>query len=426
MRSRRNVVAGLGTIGVAGLSGCAALPFGNDQSANEDVSLSTRDIGSLAWPESPFPVTVPVSLVNAHRERSRELLAAVPSEPSVPNGAVAEEVRSNRERAADRLDDAPDESWPTEELSVWRGRRNEAACVLGAYRAATGEDDAEAVTEQRQGVRDDLGSFVANHEYRASSPLESVLAHAPIEDLVGDCRRRVRPDPAYPSDPIARPFQAGDAVGRVELARATLADARRLREVYLGGRSETTPQWTALIDASRRLEYATSRTRSSISDFLDREELPFRADLDGTAGRWLFRRASGYVEAKTEEAREHRNDGRFAAAVIEAGQILAGIEALRATINGLRDGAYQSEVTTESVARTADRVQEAMSAIGESENPRMAAQIVRPTLGTFEYVTNLIEEHYADAPRVEGDLAWVELYARAVPAAAEFVVERLE
>mgnify|MGYP000412787839 CR=1 FL=1 len=426
MRSRRTVLAGLGAIGVAGVSGCAALPFGNDQSDNEDVSLSTHDIGSIAWPESPFPVAVPVSLVNAHRERSRELLAAVPSEPSVPNGAVAREVRSNREHAADRLGDEPDESWPTEELSAWRGRRNEAACVLGTYRAATGEDDAAAVTERRQRVRDDLGSFVANHEYRASSPLEAVLAHAPIEDLVGDCRRRVRPDPAYPSDPVARPFQAGDAVGRVELARATLADARRLREAYLGERSEAIPRWTALIDASKRLEYAASRTRSSVTDFLDREELPFRADLDGTAGRWLFRRASGYVEAKTEEAREHRNDGQFAAAVIEAGQTLAGVEALRATIHGIRDGAYQGEVTTESVSRTADRAREAITAVGESENPRMAAQIVRPTLGTFEYVTNRIEEQYADAPRVEGDFAWVELYARAVPAAAEFVVERLE
>mgnify|MGYP000504203474 FL=1 len=270
MRSRRTVLAGLGAIGVAGVSGCAALPFGNDQSDNEDVSLSTHDIGSIAWPESPFPVAVPVSLVNAHRERSRELLAAVPSEPSVPNGAVAREVRSNREHAADRLGDEPDESWPTEELSAWRGRRNEAACVLGTYRAATGEDDAAAVTERRQRVRDDLGSFVANHEYRASSPLEAVLAHAPIEDLVGDCRRRVRPDPAYPSDPVARPFQAGDAVGRVELARATLADARRLREAYLGERSEAIPRWTALIDASKRLEYAASRTRSSVTDFLDR------------------------------------------------------------------------------------------------------------------------------------------------------------
>lgn len=426
MRSRRDVLAGLGAVGASGLAGCAALPFGNDQSDDADVSLSTEDIGSLAWPESPFPVAVPTDPVNAHRERSRELLAAVPSEPSVPNGAVAEEIRSNRESAADRLDDEPDESWPTEELSVWRERRKEAACVLGTYRAATGEGDAEAVRERRQGVRDELGSFAADHEYRASSSLEAVLAHAPIEGLVEDCRRRVRPAPAYPSDPVARPFQAGDAVGRVELARATLADARRLRDAYLSERSETAPQWTALIDASRRLEYAASRTRSSVADFLDREEPPFRADLEGTAGRWLFRRASGYVEAKTEEAREHRDDGQFAAAVIEAGQILAGIEALRATIHGIRDGEYQSEVTAQSVSGTADRARDAIAAIGEGGHPRMAAQIVRPTLGTFEYVTELIEEHYADPPRVEGDFAWVELYARAVPAAAEFVVERLE
>ncbi|WP_459193742.1 hypothetical protein [Halosimplex sp. J119] len=426
MRSRRAVLAGLGTVGAAGLTGCSALPFGDDENQREDVALPADAVEPMSWPESPFPVAVPEGVAETHRERAQELLEEVPAEPTVPNGAITEKLRSEREDAASGLADPVDDPWPIDRLSTWRSRRETAATVRGAYRAATGEDDGETVAERRRAVREDLGAFVAGTEYRASPTLEAVLVYAPIEELIADCRSDVRPDRPYPSDPIARPFQAGEALGQVERARATLRDARRLREVYLAERTDATSQWETLIDASGRLRFAVGRARSTVDAFLDVDEPPFEADLDGTAARTLFVESSRQVSSAVESHERYRDDGDYARAVIEAGQALAAVEALRTAIDGIRDGAYQGEVTVDSVTEAATRAREAIAAVEDAENRQLATRLVRPPLQTFEYLPRHIEEGYADAPRVQGELARAELYARAVPAATAFVAQRLE
>ncbi|MFC6873215.1 hypothetical protein [Halobellus marinus] len=427
MTSRRRVLSGLATVAFAGASGCSALPFGSDeQDGPDDVSLSPDMIGSIEWPPSPFPITVPAKVADSHEERARELLAAVPEDPDVPNSAVAASLQSDREHAADRLTEAFEEPWPREQLSEWRSRREAAATVRGAYRAAIGEDDAEAVANRRETLREVLHSFIAAHEYRASSPIEAVLAHAPLEDLIADCRRRVRPTPVYPSAPVSEPFQAGDAVGRVEHAQATLTDARRLREAYLSERTDPPSQWSRLIESSDRLRFAVHRTQSSVREFLDADERPFRADLSGTAGRWLYDDAKRRVESAVEDHDANRADGNYATAVVEAGQALAAIEAFRTVIDGLREGAYQEPVTAESVRQTAARAREALEAIETAEDRRLAALIARPVLGVFAYGADMIEDGYADPVRMQAELARAELYARAVPAATAFVLERLE
>jgi hypothetical protein len=353
------------------------------------------------------------------------LLAAVPEELSIPNRAIAEELRSERKRVAERLENDVAEPWPTEALSEWRSRREAAASVRGTYRAATGKDDGEPVSDRRQAVRDDLGSFVADHEYRAPSPLEAVLVSAPIEALVTDCRRGVRPKPTYPADPLADPFRAGDAAGRVEDARATVDDARGLRKAYVSDRPEASTQWAALIEASDELRLSVARTRSTVQDFLEVDEPPFDADLEGTTGRAQFRAARGRVESAASDHEKHRRQGDYATAVIEAGRALAAIEALKATIEGIRSGAYQDDVTAESVSRTADRTREATAEIEGSEDRRLAALIARPVFAIFESAPDLITEGYIDPVRLQGELALAELYVRAVPAATEFIVDRL-
>jgi hypothetical protein len=49
---------------------------------------------------------------------------------TVPNGAIAQELRSNRQQTADALEQSVDEPWPTMELETWRQRQEEAATVL--------------------------------------------------------------------------------------------------------------------------------------------------------------------------------------------------------------------------------------------------------------------------------------------------------
>lgn len=425
MRSRRQVLAGIGAAGLAGLAGCSALPFTGDGEDDESaVEVPADAVEPIAWPDSPFPVDVPPSLAESHRERARELLEPVPADPAIPNQAVAEELRSDREGAADRLGEAPGDPWPVDALSSWRGRRGSAANVRGTYRAATGEDDATAVDERRRTLRDDLGSFVADHDYRATTPLEAVLVHAPVEDLRGECRRGTRPTPAYPDDPVARPFRAGEAVGRLERGRAALADARGLREAYLAERTELSPQWTTLIDAADRLRVAVSRTHSRVDGFLDAED-PFERDLEGTPARTLFGTGARQVRTANDDFGAARDDGEDATAVLAAGRTLAAVEALEAVIDGIRDDAY-AEVTEDSTAEAADRARAAIADVEAARSPALAARIVRPAIATYESVRYRIEDGYADAAHATGDLAWVELYARAVPAAADFVFDRLE
>jgi hypothetical protein len=423
--TRRSVLAGVGTVAMAGLAGCSELPFGDRDQTRPDVSLPADVAGDVEWPASPFPVAVPDSLPANHEDRARELLADVPESPSVPNEGVAADLGSDRAEAAGSLSDDVEEPWPGGRLSEWRSRRESAATVRGAYRAATGENDAEAVEERRRAVRTDLAGLVADHEYRAASPLEAVLVHEPMEELLADCRRRVRPRRGYPADPVARPFRAGEAVARAEDAQATLADARGLREAYLTSRDDAPSQWSALIDASDRLRLAVGRTQSAVDDFLDVSEPPFDADLQGTAGRELFETGRGQVEWTTEEFSKRRREGDYATGIVEAARSLAAIEAFRAAIEGIQDGGYQDEVTVETVRRTGQRAREAIDAARGSEHQAFVNRLLESPLGIVDGVAEQIERGFGDAPRIQGSLAWAELFARAVPPATAFTVERL-
>ncbi|SFH54777.1 hypothetical protein SAMN04488066_10819 [Halorubrum aquaticum] len=430
------MLAGLGSAGVAALAGCAGLRSSNDdEPAGTDVDLRPDAVESVEWPASPFPVAVPSSLAAAHEARARELLDAVPADPGdpddsedppIPNAAVARELRNERERAAERLESGSDRPWATGRLAEWRGIRSAAATVRGTHRAATGEDDAAAVRERGRAVREDLGSFVADHEYRARSPREAVLAHAPVEDLVAACRRRVRPRPEYPADPLARPFRAGEAVGRVERARASLDDATGLLEAYRVERAETASQWASLIGSARRLRAAVGRERSTVGEFLARDDPPVDDDLRGTAAGRLFTEASYRAESLAEDVEEHVDDGAPATAVVEAGRALVALEALGTAVEGIRDGAYRDAVTAESVDRMDDRARESLAGVAESDDPRLAARIARPALETHASAARRVEESYADPARVQGDLVLVDLYARAVPVATRFVLDRIE
>jgi len=425
VKTRRQLLAGIGTAGAASLAGCSSLPFGDEDTDDPDVDVPAGTVEPIEWPVSPYPITVPTAISASHRQRARELLDDVPADPSIPNQAVADELASERERA-ERLDEEPEDPWALERLSEWRGRRGSAANVLAAYRAATGEDDGPDIADRRRTLRRELGSFAADYDYRAAATREAVLAHAPIEDLLSSTRRRLSPDPGYPDEPLAAPFQAGDAAERIEVAAATLSDARRLRTAYLDARSNAPARWESLIDASDRLHFAVRRTRSTVSGFLGRTESPFDRDLEGTAAERLFQEAAQEVETLAEDVTSFRADGQYANAVIAAGRTLAAVEALRAVIIGIREETYIDDVTVDSVERTAQRAQDALAAVEETDTGRLATAIVRPVLATYEYAVYRVRDDHEYAARLQGDLAWVELYARAVPAATEFVVERLD
>ncbi|WP_226022114.1 hypothetical protein [Halomicrobium salinisoli] len=436
MTTRRRLLAGCaaGLAGLAGCSGLSDLPgAGEDSPERVDVRSVAGDLSRVDLPESPFPAAVPPSLAEAHRERTRELLSDVPREPEIPNGAVRSELVDERERAADDVNDEEDvHQWPVEALGDWRRRRGEAAAVRGAYRAATGEGDGEDLAERRQSVRASLGEFAADWAYRAPDPVAAVLAHAPVESTVHDCRTLLEPHRPYPEDPLAAPFRAGDAVGDVERADAALADATGLRAAALDEWTGPPSQWSPIVSGTQALRHSLAETMDDrIEWWLDAEYDDFDRDLEGTPARWLFYEARRRVQSRERDARQARERGDHATAVVEAAQALVATEVFETVVDGMRDGAYGGETTADRLRESSRRAREAVQAALEERSaldgnrPALAVALLRPALLTQRSLVDRLAEGYGSADRALGEFAWAELYARTVPDAAPFVAERL-
>ncbi|VTT85353.1 hypothetical protein DM2_235 [Halorubrum sp. DM2] len=417
--SRRRFLAGVAAAGVAATAGCSGLPFGDEQETGGDPpSLPTDAIGPIDRPAWPFPVAVGRSLVDAHESRTRDLLADVPADPDVANAAVAERIGEDRDRVRQRADVDPPDSWPVDILAAWRRRRGDAATVRGAYRAATGVDDGSDLVARRRAIRDDRAALAGELEYRAASVEEAVLAYEPVESLLAECARHVRPHVSYPDDPVADPFGAGKAVGDVERARATATDAAGLRSAFLAERDDASPRWGSLVAAADELDGSVSRTRSTVRERAD-------ADLSGTVAQELLTAGERRIDSAVGDIEEASDAGEPATAVAEAGVALAALDALRTAADKVRDGRYREVPTESSVRSAAERARSGVDAAVDGDDP-LATRLARPVFETLELVADRIEEGYASPRQTEAELTFAGLYADAVPPAAAFVRERLE
>ncbi|ELZ45829.1 hypothetical protein C463_05315 [Halorubrum californiense DSM 19288] len=424
--SRRRFLAGVAAAGAAALAGCSGLPFTGDEERREaPASIPSDAVGSVEWPASPFPAAVPESLADVHETRAREMLDAVPSDPDVPNAAVAARIGSERERALQRANADVSDEWPVDALSAWRRRREDAAAVRGTYRAATGTDDGSELAARRRAVRDDRGALATDLTYRAGSPTEAALAYEPVESLLGECARYVEPRVTYPADPVAEPFRAGKAVGRVERAVAAAADAAGLRDAYLDEREEAAPRWEPLVAAAEELRGSVSRTRSTVRERTGGEGPFVDEDLSGTVAQELLAVSELQIESAVDDVERAVDADEYATSVVAAGTALAETEAYRRAVDEIRDDEHRETPSESSVRSAAERARAAVDGIAAGDDP-LATRLVRPGLETIGYVGDRVEQGYGSVRRAQAELAYVDLYASAVPAAAEFVRERLE
>ncbi|MDB2224101.1 hypothetical protein PM023_05390 [Halorubrum ezzemoulense] len=425
--SRRRFLAGVGAaVGTAAVAGCSGLPFGGgEERRGSPVSLPSGAVGTVDWPASPFPATVPESLADAHEARTRSLLDDVPAEPGIANAAVATEIGSDRERALERADAGVTAEWPVDVLSAWRRRREDAAAVRGAYRAATGVDDGADLAARRSAVRDARGALAAEVEYRAESPVAAALAYEPVESLLAECERHVRPELTYPADPVAEPFRAGEATARVERARATADDAESLRNAHLDGRDGLVPRWASLVAAADELRGSVSRTRSTVRERAGGDDPLGGEDLSGTVAQELVATGELRTDSAVEDVERAVDAGDCATAVVESGVALAELDAFRAAVGEIRDGEHREAPSESSVRSAAERARTAVGEAVAGDDP-LATRLVRPGLDGFEYVADRVEEGYSSARRTQATLEYVALYGAAVPAASEFVRERLD
>lgn len=424
--SRRGLLAGVATAGAAAVAGCAAWPLGDGETERgEAVAVPSDLVDAVEWPPAPFPATVPESLAAAHESRARDLLDAVPPDPSLPNAAVAAAIADDRARAAERLGAEPSVPWPTETLAARRRARGTAATARGAYRAATDVDDGADLAARRRAVREDRATLAADLAYRAESTAAAALAYEPVESLLAASARHLVPTVRYPDDPVEAPFRAGDAVGDVERARAAATDAAGLRDAYRDGRDGLEPRWGSLVAAADALEGSVRRTRAKARRRTGEEAVPTDEDLSGTVAQELAAASDRRAEAAVRGVERASDDGNYAGAVIEAGTALATVEARRRVVEAIRDGRHRGPPTEPSLRSAAERAREAVGEAVDGDDP-LAARLARPALSALERVAGEVESGYAGPVRAQAELTHAVLYARAVPPATAFVRERLE
>ncbi|OYR86057.1 hypothetical protein DJ72_03160 [Halorubrum distributum] len=182
----------------------------------------------------------------------------------------------------------------------------------------------------------------------------------------------------------------------------------------------------ALAAAAETLRGSVSRTRASVRERVGGEDPLDEEDLSGTVAQELAATGETRVESAVEDVSRATDAGEHATAVVEAGTALAEVEAYRAAVGEIRDGRHRAAPTESSVRSTAERARAAVSEAVDAGDP-LAARLLRPGLGVFGYAADRVEEGYGSAPRrTQASLVYAALYASAVPAAAEFVRERLE
>ena len=423
---RRQLLGTLGAVGGGSIAGCVSLSKEERSSTvSREVSLSDDAIEPVAYPESPFPVSIPPAVADTHRTRVSELLESVPKDITVPNGAIAQELRSHRQQTADELNQPVAGPWPTTELETWRQRREEAATVRGAYRAATGTNDAETVTTRRETIAAEFHSFLAEHDYQAASAREALSVHNPIETLIARCRELLRPAITYPDNPLAEPFRAGDALGRIELASATLTDIRTLHDTYLLAREETYTHHAELRQMANRLRRAVHRSYDDVEAVVNAEKPPFEAELSDTPARFLFDTTRRRAESAKENVDTSVEDGRYATAIIEAAHTLGHIETLRDVYAAIQNGEYQDAVSEESLHTAVTAARDGLTSL-ETDGQPLRTHIAEPAFFTFNSVLDGLDSTYGGPSRHEAVFRWIATYSQFVDAVSDYLVQHTQ
>jgi hypothetical protein len=430
-RSRRAILAASGA-GLAALAGCAGIdvPLGGEDEEREYDPEALARLVDGDDPTAPdvFPVRVTEATVERHYDRARELLSTVPERPEVPNGVIAERLREERERAAERLeereraaerleerDDAPT---GLERLEDARYARIEAAEIEGSYRAAVGEVDHETVAERRAALRADRLGFETEWEYRGDDPARALVVHAELERLVGEARRSAEAWPPFPDDPRDDVFRVGEIVGELERGRAALGDATRLRSRYVEG-TETRSYRSAITAAAGRLERRTTDHRRRLHDHLDRRASEaFERSVEGTPAEYLYHEARQRARGAADGAERARRTGDHATAALRSGTGLAALRTFGAVVDAVEAGEYGPP---EDVDRLATAREDAVAALREAwgtEPVPASVELTWPARDALQDARYRLEDAEGDARMVRhayANLAYAGLYAERVP-----------
>jgi hypothetical protein len=405
--------------------------LGEDEEREYDAEALAR-LADGDDPTAPdaFPVRIPDETVARHDDRARELLAAVPERPDVPNGVIAERIREEREQAAERLGEREDAPTGLERLEDARYARHEAAEVNGTYRAAVGEIDRETVAEGREALRADRLGFEAEWDYRGDDSARALVVHAELERLVEDARRNAEAWPPFPDDPRDDVFQVGEVVGEVERGWAALGDAIRLRTRYVGKAADPESYRVAVTVAAGRLELRTTdRRRRRLHGYLDRRASEaFERSVEETPAEYLYHEARQRVRGAAEGAEEARRTGDHATAALRSATELAGLRAFDAIVDAVENGEYGPPEDEGRIAAVHEDAVAALREAWDTEPVPVSVELTWPARDSLQDARYWLEDTDGNARMVHrayANLVYTRLYAERVPEVVVAVTDAL-
>ncbi|ELZ51930.1 hypothetical protein C465_02436 [Halorubrum distributum JCM 9100] len=235
--TRRDVLAAAGAVALGSLAGCSGRGSGPrfwDDPPSLDVEGVPREFDRPV-PDPPriVPVDVEPAVAAAFADRVDRLLSSIP-EPltggTLPNGAIREQIETERAGAREALPESDEALPPLEAAERYATARDRAATAAGTWAAVTVEGDPAAVTAGIGTVRNRAFETLEELPGPAADPVAGAAVYGPIERWYDEARRRTLVG-SGPADQ-ANPLRTGDAAGEVERVQSLVESGRYLRDRY--------------------------------------------------------------------------------------------------------------------------------------------------------------------------------------------------
>ncbi|ELZ88566.1 hypothetical protein [Haloferax sulfurifontis] len=441
-RTRRDVLASLAGVGVAGLAGCTALDSSGSDSDSPTLDPATlRAVMELGSPAFPARVPAPIfeSFLERGRARARELLDSCPetmSPEEVPNEAVREIYAEAYADAAEALAPSDTDESPFETLRGLRYARGAAAMAKGTYDAAVGDLTEADVRDEAAAVRADIESFRLGTRYLGDEPDRALVVYDAVEDFVAGAARRLDNADEYGRYADSAP-RVGELLDAVESARASLDGARHVRDRYLASihdpvdftdAFESTASSLGAVVEDRRAEYPEEGGLEAVieGEGFDTEE------LESTPAKDLLVETFVEVESGLRDAREALRSGRFATALVGSHTAETHRRAFEEAVTAVKRGRYES---VESAAAVRDAKLGALEALEAARSDESNPHLTRRALVDIAYMVGNGDDYLGDDYYEDGDprsarnavseYATAEFAARETPAVSAWVLGTL-
>ncbi|QOS14068.1 uncharacterized protein HfgLR_24420 (plasmid) [Haloferax gibbonsii] len=436
-RTRRDVLASLAGVGVAGLAGCTALDAGGSETEDPSLDAATlREVRELGSPAFPARVPAPIadSFLERGRARARELLDSCPetmSPEEVPNEAVREIYAEAYADAAEDLERTAADESPFEALRGLRYARGGAAMAKGTYEAAVGGFTESDVRDEAEAVRADIESFRLGTRYLGDEPDRALVVYEAVENLVAAAVRYLDNTDEYGRYADSAP-RVGELFDAVESARASLDGARHVRDRYLAtivdpvdltDAFEATASSLAEIIADRLSEHPREGLEAVVAaEGFDTEK------LESTPAKDLLVETFVEVERGLQDARDGLRSGRFATALVGAHTAETHRRAFEDAVTAIKRGRYES---VESAAAVRDAKLGALEALEAARSDGSNPHLTRRALVDIAHMVgrgdrSLGDDYYSDddpraARNALAQYATTEFAARETPDVSAWV-----